>query len=118
MEMTLQRACRCRIFPIYTLTSQININILSIQINININILTTQVVLDKIACPVVCDILEVLTMHLGKVAEADNRMGIENLGLLFGQVMVDDSKDRIFLFRFFFGPTPRLQWMQSSFQVN
>ena len=53
-------------------------------------------VLDKIACPVVCDILEVLTMHLGKVAEADNRMGIENLGLLFGQVMVDDSKDRTF----------------------
>ena len=79
-------------------------------------------VLDKIACPVVCDILEVLAMHLGKVAEADNRMGIENLGLLFGQVMVDDIKDRIFskknLFRFFFGPTPRLQWMQSSFQVN
>ena len=81
-----------------------------------------QVMLDKINCPVVYATLEVLVMHLGRVAEAANRMDIDNLGLLFGQVMVDDSKDRIFskknLFRFFFGPTPRLQWMQSSFQVN
>jgi len=44
-----------------------------------------QVVLAKIDCPVVLDTLEVLVMHLGRVAEADNRMDIENLGLLFGQ---------------------------------
>ena len=44
-----------------------------------------KVVLDKIDCPVVMDTLEVLAMHLGRVAEADNRMDIDNLGLLFGQ---------------------------------
>ena len=46
-------------------------------------------VLGKINCPVVSDTLEVLVMHLGRVAEADNRMDIENLGLLFGQVMIE-----------------------------
>jgi len=44
-----------------------------------------QVVLGKINCQVVSDTLEVLVMHLGRVAEADNRMDVENLGLLFGQ---------------------------------
>jgi len=44
-----------------------------------------QVVLAKIDSTVVLDTLEVLVMHLGRVAEADNRMDIENLGLLFGQ---------------------------------
>ena len=44
-----------------------------------------KVVLEKIDCPVVMDTLEVLAMHLGRVAEADNRMDIDNLGLLFGQ---------------------------------
>ena len=48
-----------------------------------------QVLLDKIYCPVVNDTLEVLVMHLGRVAEVDNGMDIENLGLLFGQVMMD-----------------------------
>ena len=42
--------------------------------------------LDKINCPVVYATLEVLVMHLGRVAEAANRMDIDNLGLLFGQV--------------------------------
>ena len=46
-----------------------------------------QVMLDKINCPVVYATLEVLVMHLGRVAEAANRMDIDNLGLLFGQVM-------------------------------
>ena len=45
--------------------------------------------LDKINCPVVYATLEVLVMHLGRVAEAANRMDIDNLGLLFGQVMTD-----------------------------
>ena len=45
--------------------------------------------LAKINSPVVLDTLEVLVMHLGRVAEADNRMDIENLGLLFGQVTND-----------------------------
>jgi len=44
-----------------------------------------QVVLAKINCPVVLDTLEVVVMHLGRVAEADNRMSVENLGLIFGQ---------------------------------
>jgi len=44
-----------------------------------------KVVLEKIDCPVVMDTLEVLAMHLGRVAEADNRMDVDNLGLLFGQ---------------------------------
>ena len=48
-----------------------------------------QVMLDKINCPVVYATLEVLVMHLGRVAEAANRMDIDNLGLLFGQVMTD-----------------------------
>ena len=43
-------------------------------------------VLAKIDCTVVLDTLEVLVMHLGRVAEAANRMDIDNLGLLFGQV--------------------------------
>ena len=51
--------------------------------------LSSQVALDRINCQVVSDTLEVLVMHLGRVAEADNRMDIENLGLLFGQVTVD-----------------------------
>ena len=49
-----------------------------------------QVMLDKINCPVVYATLEVLVMHLGRVAEAANRMDIDNLGLLFGQVMMTD----------------------------
>ena len=48
-----------------------------------------KVVLEMIDCPVVMDTLEVLAMHLGRVAEADNRMDIDNLGLLFGQVIVE-----------------------------
>ena len=48
-----------------------------------------KVVLEKIDCPVVMDTLEVLAMHLGRVAEADNRMDIDNLGLLFGQVIFE-----------------------------
>ena len=60
------------------------------SLNLDLNLdLTTQVVLGKINCQVVSDTLEVLVMHLGKVAEADNRMDVENLGLLFGQVMID-----------------------------
>ena len=49
-----------------------------------------QVMLDKINCPVVYATLEVLVMHLGRVAEAANRMDIDNLGLLFGQVLMTD----------------------------
>ena len=70
-----------------------------------------QVLLDKIYCPVVNDTLEVLVMHLGRVAEVDNGMDIENLGLLFGQVMMDvHVKFILSYFRCFFGPTPRPQW--------
>jgi len=47
-----------------------------------------EVMLDKINCPVVYATLEVLVMHLGRVAEAANRMDIDNLGLLFGQVLL------------------------------
>ena len=71
-------------------------------------------VLGKINCQVVSDTLEALVMHLGRVAEADNRMDIENLGLLFGQVMIEMiQKHFIYLlnvhFRDFFGLTPRLR---------
>ena len=48
--------------------------------------------LDEIKCPVVHATLEVLVMHLGRVAEAANRMDIDNLGLLFGQVMMREVK--------------------------
>ena len=48
--------------------------------------------LDEIKCPVVHATLEVLVMHLGRVAEAANRMDIDNLGLLFGQVMMREGK--------------------------
>ena len=65
--------------------------------------LSSQVVLAKINCPVVLDTLEVLVMHLGRVAEADNRMDIENLGLLFGQVTND------FIQRFIFSSKCLLQ---------
>ena len=69
--------------------------------------------LGKINCPVVSDTLEVVVMHLGRVAEADNRMDVENLGLLFGQVMIDiNQKKNIHsskMFRDFFGLTPWLQ---------
>jgi len=47
-----------------------------------------EVTLDEIKCPVVHATLEVLVMHLGRVAEAANRMDIDNLGLLFGQVLL------------------------------
>ena len=47
--------------------------------------------LDEIKCPVVHATLEVLVMHLGRVAEAANRMDIDNLGLLFGQVMMREA---------------------------
>ena len=47
--------------------------------------------LDEIKCPVVHATLEVLVMHLGRVAEAANRMDIDNLGLLFGQVMRESN---------------------------
>ena len=53
------------------------------------DLLFMQVFLDKINCPVVYANLEVLVMHLGRVAEADNRMSVENLGLIFGQVKND-----------------------------
>ena len=53
------------------------------------NMCSSQVVLAKINCPVVLDTLEVVVMHLGRVAEADNRMSVENLGLIFGQVKND-----------------------------
>ena len=71
-------------------------------------------VLAKIDSTVVLDTLEVLVMHLGRVAEADNRMDIENLGLLFGQV-TNHSKILYFhpllfiYFRDFFGPT---RWLR------
>ena len=48
--------------------------------------------LDEIKCPVVHATLEVLVMHLGRVAEAANRMDIDNLGLLFGQVKMREGK--------------------------
>ena len=54
-------------------------------------------VLAKIDSTVVLDTLEVLVMHLGRVAEADNRMDIENLGLLFGQV-TNDFIHRFYIF--------------------
>ena len=67
---------------------QVLLTLSSLNLDLNLD-LTTQVVLSKIDCPVVSDTLEVLVMHLGRVAEADNRMDVENLGLLFGQVMID-----------------------------
>lgn len=45
-------------------------------------------VLAQIKCSVTLDCLEVLVMHLGRVADAANRMDIDNLGLLFGQVLL------------------------------
>ena len=72
MGTTSQRACRC-----FSTLSSLDQD------------LSSQVVLAKINSPVVLDTLEVLVMHLGRVAEADNRMDIENLGLLFGQVTND-----------------------------
>ena len=48
--------------------------------------------LDEIKCPVVHATLEVLVMHLGRVAEAANRMDIDNLGLLFGQVIMREGE--------------------------
>jgi len=44
-------------------------------------------VLDKLDI-VERDTLEVVVRHLGKVAKANNKMDIENLGLLFGQVFL------------------------------
>ena len=34
------------------------------------------------------DTLEVIVHHLGRVAEADNKMDVENLATLFGQVLL------------------------------
>lgn len=44
--------------------------------------------ISKIQSKVILDCLEVLVLHLGKVAQAVNRMDIDNLGLLFGQVLL------------------------------
>ena len=80
MGTTLREACRC-----FLTLSSLDQD------------LSFQVVLAKIDSTVVLDTLEVLVMHLGRVAEADNRMDIENLGLLFGQV-TNDFIHRFYIF--------------------
>jgi len=48
---------------------------------------SVEMVLDKLDV-VERDTLEVVSRHLGKVAKAPNKMDVDNLGLLFGQVLL------------------------------